>query len=49
MKLKTVRIELSPSEVRELLEIVLDDNRDEALRFMQKNLAKKVEKALADR
>ena len=46
MNLKRVRIELDPAEIQQVLSIALDDNKEQALAFIKKKLAKQVEKAL---
>lgn len=46
MNLKKVTIELSESEVREILAIDLDDDAERALRFVKGRLADRVKKCL---
>lgn len=48
-RVKDVQLGLSAAEVQEVLSIVLDQDRDKALAFMQDNvLGKKVEKRLQE-
>lgn len=46
MRLKKISVEFETAEVQQILAIALDDNAEEALTFVQGNLAKKVQKAL---
>ncbi len=46
MRLKKISVEFESDEVQQILAIALDDNTEEALSFIQGNLAKKVQKAL---
>lgn len=46
MNLKKVHVELSESEVQELLAIALDDDSARALAFIKEHLAKQVKKCL---
>jgi len=46
MNLKKVMIELSVSDVQEILRIDMDDDAREALAFIKKNLAKQVKASL---
>lgn len=47
-RVKDVQLGLSAAEVQEVLSIVLDQDRDKALDFMQNVLGKKVEKELQE-
>lgn len=49
MKLKKVNIELSIDDVKQVLRIVLDEEPEEALKFIKQNLYKQVEAALQPR
>ena len=46
MNLKKVNVELSESEVQELLAIDMDDDAERALTFIKEHLAKQVKKCL---
>ena len=46
MNLKNIHIELDTSDIQKVLSIVLDDDRDQALKFIKTRLVKQVEKAL---
>jgi len=46
MNLKKVNVELSESEVQELLAIDMDDDAQRALAFVKEHLAKQVKKCL---
>jgi hypothetical protein len=46
MTLKQVNIELSISQVQQVLAISLDDDAEKALEFIKENLLKQVQKAL---
>ena len=46
MNLKKVNVELSESEVQELLAIDMDDDAQRALAFIKEQLAKQVKKCL---
>ncbi len=46
MSLKQVNIELSISQVQQVLAISLDDDAKKALEFIKENLAKQIQKAL---
>ncbi len=46
MNLKKVRIELDTAEIQQVISIALDDDKEQALAFIKKNLVKQVEKAL---
>jgi|UPI000486ACC6 hypothetical protein len=47
-RVKNIQLGLSAAEVQEVLSIVLDQDRDKALDFMQNVLGKKVEKRLQE-
>lgn len=47
-RIKDVQIGLTAEEVQEIFSIVLDQDRDRALQFMQSVLGKKVEKQLQE-
>ena len=47
-RVNDVQLGLSATEVQEVLSIVLDQDRDKALDFMQNVLGKKVEKGLQE-
>lgn len=49
MNLKKVNIELSINDVKQIIRIVLDEEPQEALRFIKQNLLKQVEAALQPR
>jgi hypothetical protein len=46
MNLKKVNVELSETEVQELLAIDMDDDAQRALAFIKEHLAKEVKKSL---
>ncbi len=46
MNLKQVNIELSPSQVQQILAISLDDDAEKALEFIKESVVKQVQKAL---
>ena len=46
MNLKSAHIELNPSEIQNILDIAMDDDKEQALDFIKQILAKRVEKAL---
>jgi len=46
MNLKKISIELSIDDVKQVIRIALDDDKDQALAFIKKNLFKQLEKAL---
>jgi len=45
-RLKDIQMELSADEVRQILSIALDEDRDSAMSFIRDHLAKKVDKKL---
>ena len=47
MNLKTIRVELDPSDIQQVLMIALDDDKEGALAFIKENLSKQIQKALA--
>jgi len=47
-RIKDAQIGLTAEEVQEIFSIVLDQDRDRALQFMQSVLGKKVEKQLQE-
>ena len=46
MNLKKIRIELSIDDIKQILRIVLEENPDDALKFIKNNLLKEVQSAL---
>lgn len=48
-RLKDIQMELSTDEVREILSIALDEDREKAMAFIRDHLAKKVDKKLQER
>lgn len=46
MNLKKITIELSPSAVQEILRIDMDEDAEDALRFIKARLVKQVKEAL---
>jgi hypothetical protein len=46
MNLKTIRVELAPSDIQEILMIALDDDKEGSLDFIKEKLAKRVQKTL---
>jgi hypothetical protein len=46
LNLKNVYIELDISDIQKVMSIALDDDKDQALTFIKKNLVKQLEKAL---
>jgi hypothetical protein len=46
LNLKNVHIELDISDIQKVMSIALDDDKDQALTFIKKNLVKQLEKAL---
>ena len=49
MRLKEVVLTLKPEEAIQVLRICLDRDQDEALKFLNDKLSKKVKQALKDR
>lgn len=49
LRLKDIQMELSTDEVREILSIALDEDREKAMAFIRDHLAKKVDKKLQER
>jgi hypothetical protein len=49
VNLKKIRIELSIDDVKQILRIVLDEEPEEALKFIKNNLLKQVQPALQPR
>lgn len=49
MNLKKISIELSIDDVKEILRIVLDEEPEDALKFIKNNLLKQVQAALQPR
>ena len=49
MNLKKISIELSIDDVKEILRIVLDEDPEDALKFIKNNLLKQVQAALQPR
>ncbi len=47
-RLKAIQMELSTDEVRQILSIALDEDRDRAMKFIRDHLAKKVDKKLQE-
>lgn len=48
-RFKNIQMELSMDEVREILSIALDENREKAMAFIRDHLAKKEDKKLQER
>ena len=46
MNLKKISIELSIDDVKQILRIVLEENPEDALKFIKNNLLKEVQSAL---
>ena len=46
MNLKKVQIKLDISDVQQVLDIAIDEDKDGALEYIKKNLVKKIEKVL---
>ena len=46
MNLKKISIELSIDDIKQILRIVLEENPDDALKFIKNNLLKEVQSAL---
>jgi hypothetical protein len=46
MNLRKVQLELDISDVRQILAIALDEDKDKALEYIKGSLVKKIEKAL---
>ncbi|MFC1811414.1 hypothetical protein ACFL03_01855 [Thermodesulfobacteriota bacterium] len=46
MNLKNIHIKLDTSDIQQIMSIALDDDKDQALTFIKKNLVKQLEKAL---
>lgn len=47
-RLKDIQMEISTEEVRQILSIALDEDRDKTIEFIRDHLAKKVDKKLQD-
>ena len=46
MNLKKVQIKLDISDVKQVLDIAIDEDKDGALEYIKKNLVKKIERVL---
>ena len=49
MNLKKIRIELDTAEIQQVLGIALDDDSEQALKFIKRKLVKRLERALQPR
>jgi len=49
VNLKKIRIELSIDDVKQILQIVLDEKPEDALKFIKNNLLKQVQAAIQPR